>query len=178
MLCWYGAQGLVACLEEKRRSLIRSDMDFLEFDPPQALRRHVQCVWRLRDPSPSTEPQTIYPDGRCELIAHLGEPMRILAPNGGWQQQAPCIFAGQHQAAVRLAAVGEVDCVGVRLQPAASAAVAGARLVECAERAVDLAQIDARFAAGFNAACREFSRDPKARSFWQCLESRLLAACD
>ena len=52
-------------------------MDFLAFDPPQVLRRHVQCVWRLRDPSPSTEPQTIYPDGRCELIAHLGEPMRI-----------------------------------------------------------------------------------------------------
>lgn len=150
-------------------------MDFLEFDPPQALRRHVQCVWRLRDPSRSTEPQTIYPDGRCELIAHLGEPMRILASAGGWQQQAHCIFAGQHQAAIRLAAVGDVDCVGVRLQPAASAAVAGARLVECAERTVDLAQIDARFAAGFNAACREFSRDPQAPSFWQCLESRLLA---
>jgi AraC-like DNA-binding protein len=149
-------------------------MDFREFDPPQALRRHVQCVWRLRDPSPSSEPQTIYPDGRCELIAHLGEPMRILESDGGWQQQPHCIFAGQHQAAIRLAAVGEVDCIGVRLRPAASAAVAGARLVECAEHTVDLAQLDARFAAGFSAACREFGRDQHARSFWQCLESRLL----
>lgn len=149
-------------------------MDFREFHPPQALRRHVQCVWWLRDPSPSTQPQTIYPDGRCELIAHLGEPMRILASDGSWQQQAHCIFAGQHQAAIRLAAAGEVDCVGVRLQPAASAAVAGARLVECAERTVDLAQIDVRFAAAFHAACREFIRDPQAQSFWQCLESRLL----
>jgi len=149
-------------------------MDFREFDPPQALRRHVQCVWRLRDPSPSRQPQTIYPDGRCELIVHLGEPMRVLGSDGGWQQQAHCIFAGQHQAAIRLAAVGEVDCVGVRLRPAASAAVAGARLVEFAERTVDLAQIDSRFAAGFNAACREFSGDPQARLFWQCLESRLL----
>lgn len=149
-------------------------MDFREFDPPQALRRHVQCVWRLRDPAPSRQPQTIYPDGRCELIVHLGEPMRVLGSDGGWQQQARCVFAGQHQAAIRLAAVGEVDCVGVRLRPAASAAVAGARLVECAERTVDLAQIDARFAAGFNTACREFSRDPQARSFWQCLEARLL----
>ena len=149
-------------------------MELLEFDPPHALRRHVQCVWRLRDPSPSTEPQTIYPDGRCELIAHLGEPMRIRTFDGGWLQQAHCIFAGQHHAAIRLAAVGEVDCVGVRLQPAASAAVAGARLVECAERTVDLAQIDAGFASRFHTACREFSRDPQARSFWQCLESRLL----
>jgi methylphosphotriester-DNA--protein-cysteine methyltransferase len=47
-------------------------------------------------------------------------------------------------------------------------------LVECAERTVDLTQIDARFAARFNAACREFSRDSEARSLWQCLESRLL----
>jgi AraC-like DNA-binding protein len=100
--------------------------------------------------------------------------MRILASDGSWQRQAQCIFAGQHQAAIRLAADGEVDCVGVRLRPAASAAVAGARLVECAERTVDLAQIDARFAAEFDAACREFTIDPRARSFWQCLESRLL----
>lgn len=149
-------------------------MDYFEFDPPEALRRHVQCVWRLRDVSPSTEPQTIYPDGRCELIAHLGQPMRIYESNGSWQQQAHCVFAGQHQAAIRLAAVGEVDCVGVRLQPTASAAIAGARVVEFAERTVDLAQIDAHFAAGFSAACRDFSRDPQAQSFWQCLESRLL----
>jgi AraC-like DNA-binding protein len=149
-------------------------MDYLEFDPPQSLRRHVQCVWRLRDPAPSRQPQTIYPDGRCELIAHLGEPMRVLASSSGWQQQAHCIFAGQHQAAIRLAAVAQVDCVGVRLRPAASAAVAGARLVEYTERTVDLAQIDVRFAAGFSVACREFSRDPQTRSLWQCLEARLL----
>jgi AraC-like DNA-binding protein len=149
-------------------------MEYLEFDPPQALRRHVQCVWRLRDSSLSTEPQTIYPDGRCELIAHLGQPMRIFEPEGGWRQQAHCVFAGQHQAAIRLAAVGEVHCIGVRLRPAASAAMAGARLGEFAERTVDLAQIDARFAVEFIAACREFSLDPKARSFWQCLESRVL----
>lgn len=150
-------------------------MEYREYDPPETLRRHVQCVWRLRDASPASGLQTIYPDGRCELIAHLGAPMRILVPERGWQTQPVCIFAGQHQAAIRLTAAGEVDCVGVRLQPAASAALAGARLGDFAERTVDLTLLDAQFATAFSAAARAFARDPQDRSFWQCLESRLLA---
>jgi len=77
--------------------MIRPDMDYFEFDPPQALRRHVQCVWRLRDPSPSTEPQTIYPDGRCELITHLGQPMRFFEPDGGNYGRTAGGICGAHR---------------------------------------------------------------------------------
>lgn len=150
-------------------------MEYREYEPPATLRRHVQCVWRLRDTSPSTDPQTIYPDGRCEAIVHLGAPMRILLPDRTWQTQPVCIFAGQHQAAIRLAPAGAIDCVGVRLQPAASAAVAGARLEELAERTIDLALLAAPFAAEFIRTARVFSANPQAPSFWRCLERCLLA---
>lgn len=150
-------------------------MEYREYDPPAILRRHVQCVWRLRDPSPATEPQTIYPDGRCEVIAHLGAPMRIQMPAHGWQAQPVCIFAGQHQAALRLMPAGTIDCIGVRLQPAASAALAGTRLEEFTEQTVDLTLLDAQFAAEFSRAARAFTGNPQAPSFWRCLERRLLA---
>jgi AraC-like DNA-binding protein len=150
-------------------------MEYREYEPTEALRRHVQCVWRLRDTTPSPEPQTIYPDGRCELIAHLGAPMRILVPERGWHTQPVCIFAGQHQAAIRLVAAGTIDVVGVRLRPAASAAIAGGRLEEFAERTVDLTLLDAPFTAEFSRAARAFAGNPDAPSFWRCLERRLLA---
>ncbi len=150
-------------------------MEYREYQPSAALRRHVQCVWRLRDTTPSTEPQTIYPDGRCEVIAHLGAPMRIFAADGGWQTQSVCIFAGQHQAAIRLAAAGTIDCIGVRLLPAASAALAGARLEEFTERTVDLTLLDAAFSAEFGRTVRTFAANHEAPSFWRCLERRLLA---
>ena len=54
-------------------------MDYREFEVPEVLRRHVQCVWRLQMPAQSSAAQTIYPDGRCELIVHLKQPMRAFS---------------------------------------------------------------------------------------------------
>src|SRR5688572_20563958 len=103
-------------------------MDYREYEVPPALRRHVQCLWRLQDSTPSTQPQVVYPDGRCEVIVHLGRPMQRLEPDGAWKAQSAVMFAAQPRMPVRLLAQGGVDCLGVRLQPAASAAIAGPRL--------------------------------------------------
>lgn len=127
-------------------------MDYSEHEVPAALRSHVQCLWRLRDAAPSPEPQTIYPDGRCEIIVHLAAPMQILCADGTWQAQSRCLFAAQSRAAIRLRAIGALDCLGARLHPAASAAVIDPQatgsltLASLVDRVVDLKLIDARWA--------------------------------
>ena len=90
-------------------------MDYREFPVPPSLRRHVACVWYLRDEAPVAEVQTIYPDGCCELIVHLGPSMRACDAEHGWHIQAALLFAAQQRGAVRLSAQARVHCLGVRL---------------------------------------------------------------
>jgi AraC-like DNA-binding protein len=145
-------------------------MDYREHPVPPALRRHVRCVWRLRDHAHPDAVRTIYPDGCCELIAHLGEPPHAFDARTGWRPQARQLFAAQQRTAVRLRAA--VDCVGVRLQPAASAAVVDAP-GNWRDRIADLAEIDAGFAARFAAAARSHV-DANDAALWALLEERLL----
>lgn len=147
-------------------------MDYREHPVPAALRRHVRCVWRLRDSAHPGAVRTIYPDGCCELIAHLGDPPHAFDARTGWRPQARQLFAAQQRTAVRLRASAAVDCVGVRLQPAASAAVVDAP-GNWRDRIADLAEIDAGFAARFAAATRSHV-DANDAALWTLLEERLL----
>lgn len=125
---------------------------YREFSPPRALRRHVRCFWHLALAADPARAQTIYPDGCCELIGHRKTPMHAWSPATGWGQQAACLFAAQQRSAVRLAARADADCIGVRLQPAASALVPGKLLAALRDRIVDLADLDPAFAGRFRAA--------------------------
>jgi AraC-like DNA-binding protein len=148
-------------------------MDYREYPVPRTLRRHVQCVWRLRDDAQPVAPRTIYPDGRCELIAHLGRPPQVFDADVGWRPQARQLFAAQQRSAIRLRARTEVDCLGVRLQPAASAAVVDSP-GSWRDRITDLALIDAAFAARFAAEASQFRADSNHLALWALLEERLL----
>jgi AraC-like DNA-binding protein len=149
-------------------------MDYREWQVPTSLQRHVQCVWRLDDAMPETGTQTIYPDGRCELIVHLGK-----APHyrdmTGWHEQARNLFAAQRITAVQLRSAGGIDCFGVRLQPAASGLIAGRSLPKCRDRIVDLEDLDASFAKSLRRAVRKFSSGDEA-PLWRLLEMRCRGA--
>lgn len=154
-------------LEKKRKNIA---MDYREYPVPATLQRHIRCVWHLRDDAPASAPQTVYPDGHCELIVHRAQPMRAFEPIQGWQWQTTSLFAGQHCSPIRLAATGRLDCVGVRLQPAASAIVAGAQLPALRDRIVDLSTLDAAFASQLIAACEPI---PSLNSLWAVLSARI-----
>ena len=147
-------------------------MDYQERPPPPELARHVQCLWHLRDPEPTGDPQTIYPDGRCELIVHLGEPMRRYTLAQGWRTQRPHLFAAQHRTAIRLLATSAVDCVGVRLTAAASSALAGPRLPSLADDIVELESLDSAFATAFASTARDFSNSGDPNALWELLTVR------
>ncbi|MBI3368547.1 MAG: helix-turn-helix transcriptional regulator [Burkholderiales bacterium] len=126
-------------------------MNYVEYTVPPPLSAHVQCLWRLRDAAPDGAPQTVYPDGRCELIVHLARPMQIRGADGAWRAQSRGLFAGQARSAIRLRTDGALDCIGVRLRPAAGATLfdpAGpaTALAALVDQVVDLRTIDAAFA--------------------------------
>jgi methylphosphotriester-DNA--protein-cysteine methyltransferase len=149
-------------------------MRYREHPVPDTLRRRIECVWTLRDDAPGDAVQTIWPDGRCELIAHFAAPMRRHRGDGRSEDQAPLLFAAQQRRPIRLQARGPVHCLGVRLAPAASALIAGPALAALRDEIADLHALDAGFAAMFAEAARAFAEDSTA--LWTSLERRCSAA--
>ncbi|MEG3789730.1 helix-turn-helix transcriptional regulator [Lysobacter sp. CCNWLW3] len=150
-------------------------MDYAEQPAPPSLSRHVQCLWRLRDDAPAPQVQAIYADGRCELIAHLGAPMRLYGADGDSQLQAPLLFAAQQRGPIRLQPTGPVHCLGVRLTPAGSTLIAGARLAALRDRIPDLHELDAGFAAAFAQAAQACVAGQGADAIWRLLGQRARA---
>jgi AraC-like DNA-binding protein len=147
-------------------------VDYQEHPVPPELRRHFACVWRLKDAHPRDGIQTIYPDGRCELIALLATRSQLWDVVAGWHEQAETLFAAQRITAVQFEARGPIDDLGVRLQPAASA-ILTAPLAPLRDRVVDLAGIDADLSQAFGRAARNFAAG-EPEGLWALL--RQLAA--
>jgi AraC-like DNA-binding protein len=103
---------------------------------------------------------------------HLGRPPLIWDVTSGWRQQVRIVFAAQHRAAIRLDPQGELNCLGVRLTPAASAALVSAQLPELRDRMVDLTAFAPELAAAFTEGSRCFDAAPG--DLWALLEARLL----
>lgn len=133
-----------------------------EWPVPESLREHVQCLWRLRDRGDPSHVHTVWPDGRCELIVHRGDPLRWQLPGGDWQVQSRTLFAAQLRSAIRLGASIHADCIGIRLQPAASVAVAGAQLRALVDRVVDLTELAGFLAEQLWRACGAVADDDVA----------------
>lgn len=147
-------------------------MDYAEHNAPDDLRRYVQCLWVLRDDAPDDAIQAIYPDGRCELLAELGVPLRFHDAEGGIRADQPLCFAAQQRGPIRLQATGAVHCIGLRLMPACTALVAGPRLPELRDSAPDLHVLDPAFAADFHQAALASTHAASPEPLWQLLRTR------
>ena len=121
-------------------------MDYSEFPAPADLRRHLDCVWLLRDDAPVAGMQTVFPDGRCEIIVHFAEPMRLQQLDGTHVLQTHQLFAGQMRGPIRLQATGALHCLGARLTPTASALLAGKQLPQLRDCIPDLNTLAAEIA--------------------------------
>lgn len=147
-------------------------MQYTEHEPPQDLRRHVECLWELRDDTPGDAIQAVYPDGRCELLAELGVPLRFQGTDGATRADAALAFAAQQRGPIRLQATGPVHCFGVRLAAAASALVAGTRLPRLRDSAPDLRTLDPAFASTFHAAALASRESGTPEPLWQSVRER------
>jgi AraC-like DNA-binding protein len=149
-------------------------LNYREFAAPERLRRYVRCAWHLELDADPDHVETIYPDGCCELIAHRKHPMHALDAATGWRQQEQCLFAAQQRSAIRLSARGDVDCIGVRLHPAASALLFGGSLADLRDRIVDLASMDRKFSRQYAVAALQPDVETSVADVWKLLERRFV----
>src|SRR5689334_5206798 len=117
-------------------------MDYAEFAPTEALAPFVRCVWTYHAAlAPDAPPERIVPDGRCELILHLGATYAEVDPRGRERGQANAIFCGQVTRPLHLRAHGEVSVIGVRFHPWGARAFLGRSLREATDLRVPLDQL-------------------------------------
>ena len=159
-------------LVKTRKAMFDEAMEYIEHAAPKDLSRHVQCLWILRDDTPGDAIQVVYPDGRCELLAELGVPLRFHGTDGETRADQPLAFAGQQLGPIRLQATGAVYCIGVRLTAASGSLVAGARLPELRDRAPDMHTLDAVFADEFLAAAQACANADSPEPLWQLMRLR------
>ena len=103
-------------------------MDYRELAPPAALRSAVQCVWTLEGTAGElgTDLQPVLPDGRPELILHLGDPFERVHEHGLVERQSRVLFAGQLTRQLVLRPTGRIAVIGVRFHPDGAADLLGA----------------------------------------------------
>ena len=111
-------------------------MRYAEHAPPDALARVLHCLWTFEDDAPKGGPQRIVPDGRCELIVHLGNPYREA---GARAAQPRVLFAGQLTRPLRLAATGPCSVVAARFRPGAARAFVGFSMRQATDRRLAVA---------------------------------------
>lgn len=99
----------------------------------------IQCVWELR--GCGREQQRIAPDGRFEMIVHLGEPFEALGADG-WKRQSNTLIAGQLTQPLFVRSAGDTYAVGVRLKSWASACITGVPASELTNQVLDAREVD------------------------------------
>ena len=91
-------------------------MSFLVRRPGARLRGVVHRLWYVEGDAAS-EPETICPDGRTEIVLHLGDPMREQS-GGGVLTQPRHLLVGQMERPMTIVASGTLRMVGATLEPA------------------------------------------------------------
>ena len=95
-------------------------MHYAEFAPIPALAPFLEKVWTLEGHADSLggEPQVVLPDGRAELVLHLGDAFeRIDEDSDAVVRQPLLLFAGQLKSQLVLRPTGAIGVVGLRFHP-------------------------------------------------------------
>ena len=92
--------------------------------PSGRLRGIVDRLWHVEDAGPSAMAETICPDGRTEIVLHIGDPMRARV-GSAWRMQPRHLLVGQMAAPITVVPTGRVAMVGARLAPGALHCVSG-----------------------------------------------------
>jgi hypothetical protein len=70
-------------------------VEYAEYAPSPRLSNVLRCIWTLggQVDDLATAAQPILPDGRSEIIIHLGDPFERILGNGAVERQPDAIFA-------------------------------------------------------------------------------------
>jgi AraC-like DNA-binding protein len=92
---------------------------YVETPPSRDLAPFVQCYWELEGGA-SAFAEPIFPDGRVEIVIHLGDRPTALGPStslAAGPRQPEVMVVGQMTTALRVHSVERLHAVGVRFTP-------------------------------------------------------------
>jgi AraC-like DNA-binding protein len=115
--------------------------EYLELPAPKPLDALIHCFWFLRGPMEGAEVQSVVPDGRMEIVLHLGEPFAEVGADGVARPQATALVAGQLTAPFRLLPRGPADVVGIRFRSEGARSVLGFPADEVNDQVAPLGEI-------------------------------------
>ena len=113
-------------------------MDYAEFAPQARLAPYVHCIWTYVSTAPGEAPERIVPDGRPELIVHVGEPFAEVDRRGLEHDQPRALFAGQVTRPLHLRGRGAAGVIGVRFKPAGARPFLGQSLRSATDLRVNI----------------------------------------
>jgi AraC-like DNA-binding protein len=133
-------------------------MHYAEYPPVARLAPFVRCVWTLEGAAAGSV-SPVLPDGRPELILHLGDPFDVVGEDGKEHRQPPAVFAGQLTERLLMRPRGRSAVVGVRFHPHGAAALIAQPLSELAGVPIDAGAVDATLAGALRSV-RSATSDP------------------
>ena len=118
-------------------------MQYEEHRPLPALTPFVERVWTLEGHASMLcgALQPVLPDGRPELILHLGDPFDRIPEEGRPERQDDLIFAGQLTSQLVLRPTGAIKVLGLRFEPFGASALFRVPQHELAGLTLDLAAV-------------------------------------
>lgn len=116
-------------------------MIFKRIEPPDNLKKMIECYWIVENDDPSPVKQKIIPDGFPEIIFHHGAPYKIRLYDF-WQIQSLSLLAGQIRSHFFLENTGKAAITGIKFKPAALAQLYDLSMDDFTDKVADLSIID------------------------------------
>lgn len=117
-------------------------MNYQVFEPCKDLSSLVKCYWTLEShKEPSTEKQTIVPDGCMEMIFHYGDLYKQYLENGNCILQPKCFVVGQLTRPLEIEPTGETGIFSVRFYPEGFLPFATMPIKDMENKAISLEQL-------------------------------------
>jgi AraC-like DNA-binding protein len=126
-------------------------MRYHELPLPADLAADVHCLWEL-DGDATALAEPIFPDGRVEIVLHLGAPPTRV---GATTPQPRVMIAGQMTSAVTLVTRERVHVVGIRFTPAGARRWLEAPLHQFTDQFLSLDEVRPDFARSLEGAAGE-----------------------
>jgi AraC-like DNA-binding protein len=123
---------------------VGSGSSYREYPAAPPLDAFVESFWFLRGALAVEEEQVVVPDGRIELVLHLGEPFSLIGEDGVARKQQTALVGGQLTSPIRLRSRGAVDVIGIRFRPATASALLPLSLGELTGQVTPLGAVHAR----------------------------------
>lgn len=138
-------------------------MQYEEIRPIPPLRSVVDRLWILTGHVADLDghDQPVLPDGRPELVLHLGDPFDRVDDSGRRDRQPTILFAGQLTGQLMLRPTGRIRVLGVRFHPFGASALGIGPLGRLSGLTIGVGDVSAPLARAL-AAVQNSTDDPRA----------------